>query len=82
MTARLHIGIDTSNYTTSAAAVTAAGEVLFAKRVLEVPPKGLGLRQSDALFSHTRALPEIFKELRAKLEERFSDYEVLSVGAS
>ena len=77
-----HIGIDTSNYTTSAAAVSAAGEVFFAKRLLEVPQNGLGLRQSDALFCHTRALPALFAELRAKIEEKTPAFEALSYGAT
>lgn len=82
MRALFHVGIDTSNYTTSAAAVTAAGEVLFAKRVLPVPPNGLGLRQSDALFSHTRALPEIVGDLCRQMDGAAPERKVLSVGAS
>ena len=82
MKSRFFIGIDTSNYTTSAAAVSAAGEVFFAKRLLEVPEKSLGLRQSDALFSHTRALPEITGELARKLSEHAPDHEICAFGAS
>lgn len=77
-----HIGIDTSNYTTSAAAVSAAGEIFSAKRILEVPQNSLGLRQSDALFCHTRALPTLFAELRAKIEKETPEFEVLSFGAT
>ena len=57
------LGIDTSNYTTSAAVFDgAAGE--NAGKLLEVRPGELGLRQSDALFQHVKALPERFETLR------------------
>ena len=47
------LGIDTSNYTTSAAVLD--GEALTQqKQLLEVRPGERGLRQSDALFQHTR----------------------------
>ena len=82
MTERLYFGMDTSNYTTSAAAVTAAGEVLFAKRVLDVPPKGVGLRQSDALFSHTRAIPEIVSDLMRQVRDRFPGFGAEAFGVS
>ena len=57
------LGIDTSNYTTSAAILTSGGEMLQSKRLLKVPEGGRGLRQSEALFQHTVALPEIFKNV-------------------
>ena len=45
------LGIDTSNYTTSAAVLD--GEALTQqKQLLEVRPGERGLRQSDALFQH------------------------------
>ena len=54
------LGIDTSNYTTSAALFnTETGEVVNSKRLLPVASGQKGLRQSDALFLHTKALPEI-----------------------
>ena len=75
-------GIDTSNYTTSAAAVSAAGEVFFAKRPLPVPEKQVGLRQSDALFSHTKALPEVMAELAEKIRKKHPAYTVAAIGVS
>ena len=53
------LGIDTSNYATSLAVFdTNAGEVVCdCKRFLPVREGQLGLRQSDALFHHTAALP-------------------------
>ena len=58
------LGVDTSNYATSLAVFDAAGEVVCAKkRFLPVKAGQLGLRQSDALFHHTVALPEMMQEL-------------------
>jgi N6-L-threonylcarbamoyladenine synthase len=50
------LGIDTSNYTTSAA-VFDGTEGCQAGRLLQVRPGELGLRQSDALFQHVKGLP-------------------------
>ena len=52
------LGFDTSNYTTSAA-LFADGEMRSSRRLLPVKAGETGLRQSDALFHHTAALPEI-----------------------
>ena len=61
---RYTLGDDTSNYATSLAVFDTAGEVVCAKkRFLPVKPGQLGLRQSDALFHHTTALPEMLHEL-------------------
>ena len=61
---RYTLGIDTSNYATSLAVFDTAGEVVCAKkRFLPVKAGQLGLRQSDALFHHTAALPEMLQEL-------------------
>lgn len=61
----LTLGIDTSNYATSLAVFdTNAGEVVCdCKKFLPVKPGQLGLRQSDALFHHTAALPALLEEL-------------------
>ena len=56
------LGIDTSNYTTSAA-VFDGTEGHNAGRLLAVRPGELGLRQSDALFQHVKALPDRLAEL-------------------
>ena len=61
---RYTLGVDTSNYATSLAVFDTAGEVVCAKkRFLPVKAGQLGLRQSDALFHHTAALPEMLQEL-------------------
>ena len=74
------LGIDTSNYATSLAVFdTAAEEVVCdRKRFLPVKPGELGLRQSDAVFHHTAALPELLRELDAE----FPLHRVDAVGVS
>ena len=65
---RYTLGVDTSNYATSLAVFDTAGEVVCAKkRFLPVKAGQLGLRQSDALFHHTAALPEMLQELAQEL---------------
>lgn len=58
------LGIDTSNYTTSAALIdTDSMEAVQSKKLLPVKEGELGLRQSDAVFHHTKQLPEIISAL-------------------
>ena len=52
------IGFDTSNYTTSIAFFDSAGGENVSK-LLPVKSGELGLRQSDAVFHHTKSLPEL-----------------------
>lgn len=57
------LGIDTSNYTTSAALVTES-EILGDERELLVVKRGeRGLRQSEALFRHVQVLPDLLERL-------------------
>lgn len=56
------LGIDTSNYTTSAA-VFENGNIMQNKRLLPVKEGHLGLRQSDAVFHHVQQLPDILEPL-------------------
>ena len=56
------LGLDTSNYTTSAAVFDGEGG-RNQGRLLEVRPGELGLRQSDALFQHVKHLPEVVEAL-------------------
>ncbi len=59
-----YLGIDTSNYTTSAAVYKSVEEVVLQNRKLLPVGKGeKGLRQSDALFHHTVALPALVEEI-------------------
>lgn len=61
------LGIDTSNYTTSAALCAADGTILAEnRRLLRVPEHGRGLRQQEALFQHITGLPDILNGLFEK----------------
>ncbi len=80
-----YVGFDTSNYTTSAAACTMdanGGLTVIAncKAPLPVEAGARGLRQSDAVFAHTRNLPLVMRELREILEA--GNYRVAAVGSS
>ena len=59
----LFLGVDTSNDTTSLALCTQGGIVRQVRRLLPVKNGECGLRQSDAVFLHTKALPELAVEL-------------------
>lgn len=61
------LGIDTSNYTTSCAWLnTDTVEIIQQKQLLPVPQGQAGLRQSDAVFHHTRQLPMLMEQLFAQ----------------
>ncbi len=58
------VAFDTSNYKTSAALYCPdTGEWKSVGRFLDVKLGSLGLRQNDALFMHTKALPLVVSEL-------------------
>ncbi len=60
----LVLGIDTSNYTTSAALFDAeSNTVEQVKKLLPVKSGDCGIRQSDAVFHHTKQLPEVISSL-------------------
>lgn len=61
------IGFDTSNYTTSVAAFNGTDGV-NCSRLLPVKAGELGLRQSDAVFHHTKSLPELSGRLFSNVE--------------
>ncbi len=80
---KLFIGIDTSNYTTSVAVSDEDGRVLAnIKRMLPVVEGERGLRQSDAVFHHTKNLPLCMDELKATLENLDFEYEIAAIGVS
>ena len=61
---KVFLGIDTSNYRTSAALIDADGSILAQKAVLlDVPEGKRGLRQSEAFFMHSNRLPDYIGEL-------------------
>lgn len=58
------MGVDTSNYTTSVALLdTNTNEMVQQKMLLPVKSGELGIRQSDAVFHHTKQLPVILDKL-------------------
>lgn len=58
------IGIDTSNYTSSCAIYNSADDSMISlKKLLPVAQGQLGLRQSEAVFHHTKNLPHLLTEL-------------------
>lgn len=60
----LVLGVDTSNYTTSAAIFdTETNTIEQAKKLLPVKSGDCGIRQSDAVFHHTKQLPDIISSL-------------------
>ncbi len=79
------VGFDTSNYTTSAAACTVSEDgnitvIANCKAPLPVAEGARGLRQSDAVFAHTKNLPSVIHDLRGILEA--GNYGVAAVGVS
>ena len=69
----VYIGIDTSNYTTSAAAADKDGNIIASSRkLLDVKQGEKGLRQSDALFQHWKALPELINPLLEEYRGRIA----------
>lgn len=74
---KVFLGIDTSCYTTSVAAVDEAGRLVgSARRILCVPKGGRGLRQSEMVFAHTKNLPQLMCELN------LAEYQIVGIGAS
>lgn len=73
------LGIDTSNYTTSLALCDENGNVVAnIKKILDVKEGERGLRQSDAVFSHIKNLPE----LSIKLKDAIGNATIKAVGVS
>ena len=71
------IGFDTSNYTTSIAFFDGNGGENCSK-LLPVKEGALGLRQSDAVFSHIKSLPE----LSGRLFSHIKASDIQAVGVS
>ena len=79
---RTALGIDTSNYTTSAAIVTESGKVLADERMLlSVKPGEKGLRQQEALFQHVTRLGDIIENAYKRLDEKGISRDTVSVVA-
>ncbi|MFZ5943396.1 MAG: O-sialoglycoprotein endopeptidase [Bacillota bacterium] len=72
------IGIDTSNYTTSVAAVCSGGVLSDERLILDVKQGFRGLRQSEALFQHVKNLPVLCQ----KVLEQLKDMNIKGIGYS
>ena len=73
-----HLGIDTSNYTTSVAVYDDTTNIVVnRKKLLPVKEGEKGIRQSDAVFHHTVQLPELINDLVNEFKGNIS-----SVGVS
>lgn len=73
------VGIDTSNYTTSAAVCDGDGRVVANLKIpLSVKEGERGLRQSDAVFAHVKNLPALME----RLSDTLTGYTPLAVGVS
>ncbi len=74
------VGVDTSNYTTSLSLICDGLVLANVRRLLPVKSGEKGLRQSDAVFLHTKALPDLSKELFSRFD--FEEGEIEAVGVS
>ena len=64
------LGIDTSCYQTSCAAVDLKGQLLAdSRRILKVPKQQRGLRQSEAVFQHLKQLPDVLQDVFDQIGE-------------
>ena len=67
-----YLGFDTSNYTTSVAVyLPEENRIIHRKKLLPVKSGEKGLRQSDAVFHHTKALSFLFSDLRKEYSAEF-----------
>ncbi|MBE7091574.1 MAG: hypothetical protein E7365_00125 [Clostridiales bacterium] len=67
----IFLGIDTSCYTTSVAAVDGDGNIIQHKRrLLSVAEGERGLRQSEAFFKHINNFPDLYKELLSDVDPK------------
>ena len=74
----VYLGIDTSCYTTSVAAVDKNGRIVDeARKLLMVKPGKKGLAQSEMVFQHTRNLPVLIEELFGR-----NDMKIIGIGVS
>ena len=64
----LSLGIDSSNYRSSAAVIDENLQFISNRKLLPVALGERGLRQSDAVFVHTKQLPPIVKDVLSQVE--------------
>ena len=66
------LGLDTSCYTTSAALACSDGSWVSKRQLLPVEKGQRGLRQSEAVFAHTRQLPGLIEQVLSSAKEPIS----------
>lgn len=72
-----YLGIDTSNYTTSVAVYNSDDcSMISYQMLLPVKNGELGLRQSDAVFYHTKQLPILMEKFKV------SNFDIRAIGVS
>lgn len=73
------IGIDTSCYTTSIAAINLDRKIIFNEKIiLKVKKNEKGIRQSEGVFQHTNNLGQI----SSKIQDTLKEYNVVGICAS
>ena len=74
-----YLGIDTSNYTTSAALFEPqTNRMLSVRKLLTVSQGKMGLKQSDAVFAHVKQLPSLLEQVM----QQGNSPRIAAVGAS
>lgn len=63
----IYLGIDTSNYTTSVAAVGEVSENI--RKIIDIKEGMRGIRQSDGVFVHLKELPVLYERLGADMKK-------------
>lgn len=77
------LGVDTSNYTTSVALIDIENMTVYqSKMMLPVKNGEVGIRQSDAVFHHTKQLPIVISDLLKKANIIHSDIKAVGVSKS
>jgi len=76
------LGIDTSNYTTSASVFLEDGTYYSSKIPLCVKPREKGVRQSDAVFMHIKNLPIVLDKLFEQISSDSKSIALSAIGVS
>ena len=76
----IYLGIDTSNYSSSVAVLdSGSGQLIFKRKLLPVEKGKVGLRQSDAVFSHVKQLAEV---VRSVFDDLCAEQNLSAIGVS
>lgn len=77
------LGIDTSNYTTSVSLIDIDEMTVYqSKMLLPVKSGEVGIRQSGAVFHHTKQLPVVISEMLKKVSVNCCDIKAVGVSKS